>query len=34
MAAVMTQLDPSARALRGFPEAEIAARPYAAYARR
>lgn len=34
MAAVMTQLDPAARALRGFPEAEIAAPPYAAYARR
>jgi Mrp family chromosome partitioning ATPase len=34
MAVVLTQLEPAARALRGFPEAEIAARPYAAYARR
>ncbi len=34
MAVVLTQLEPKARALRGFPEAEIAARPYAAYARR
>jgi Mrp family chromosome partitioning ATPase len=34
IATVMTLLDISARALRGFPEAEIAARPYAAYARR
>ncbi|MCB8877202.1 GumC family protein [Acidisoma silvae] len=34
IAAVMTRLDPQARALRGFPEAAMAAKPYAAYARR
>ncbi|MCB8879561.1 hypothetical protein ACELLULO517_04895 [Acidisoma cellulosilytica] len=34
IAAVLTQLDPNARAIRGFPEAEIGARAYAAYIRR